>query len=71
MFEDWILRSQRVVTSGEVRPADIAIAKGRITAVRDVGAAPAGPPVVDVGALAVLPGVVDTHVHVNEPGRTA
>jgi allantoinase len=71
MQGDWILRSQRVVTSGAVRPADIAIAKGRITAVRDVGAAPVGPPVVDVGALAVLPGVVDTHVHVNEPGRTA
>src|SRR5581483_8492370 len=25
---------------------------------------------IDLGALALLPGLVDTHVHVNEPGRT-
>ena len=31
---------------------------------------PAGAAVDDVGELAVLPGLVDTHVHVNEPGRT-
>jgi allantoinase len=31
---------------------------------------PAGWPVEDVGDLAVMPGLVDTHVHINEPGRT-
>ena len=29
-----------------------------------------GPAVVDAGDLIILPGLVDTHVHVNEPGRT-
>lgn len=37
-----------------------------------LGAVPAPPPqVVELGDKVVLPGVVDTHVHVNEPGRTA
>ncbi|GAA2240564.1 allantoinase AllB [Promicromonospora sukumoe] len=37
-----------------------------------LGAVPEPPPeVVDLGDKVVLPGVVDTHVHVNEPGRTA
>ena len=30
----------------------------------------AGGPVFDAGELPVLPGLVDTHVHINEPGRT-
>jgi allantoinase len=37
-----------------------------------LGAVPAPPPqVVELGDKVLLPGVVDTHVHVNEPGRTA
>jgi allantoinase len=31
---------------------------------------PADTPVVDFGALAILPGLVDSHIHINEPGRT-
>ena len=69
MFDDWILRSQRVVTGGAPVAADIHIRRGVIESVGPH--APTQLPVVDVGALAVLPGVVDTHVHVNEPGRTA
>src|SRR5262245_7361677 len=68
MFDEWVLRRRRVVDGGTVGPADIAIRGGTIVAVG--ASAPAGPPVVDVGDLAVIPGVVDSHVHVNEPGRT-
>lgn len=66
-----ILRSRRVVLPDGVRPASIEIHDGRIAAVTSDLAprAPAGG-VVDVGDLVVLPGLVDTHVHVNEPGRT-
>jgi len=70
MFDEWILRSRRVVTGGAINPADVVIRRGVIAAVAPHGGGPAGPPVIDVGELAVLPGVVDTHVHVNEPGRT-
>ncbi|MBX6389952.1 MAG: allantoinase AllB, partial [Frankia sp.] len=65
-----VLRSRRVVTPEGVRPAAVHIAGGRIVAV--TGPDEAGPDaaVTDLGDLALLPGAVDTHVHVNEPGRT-
>jgi allantoinase len=64
MTYDLVLRSDRVFLPGGVRPASVAVHNGRIAAVGDdLG------PAVDVGA-ALLPGLVDTHVHVNEPGRT-
>jgi len=62
------LRSRRVVTPDGVRPASVVVADGVITRVTGWGDAPAD--VVDVGDDVVMPGLVDTHVHVNEPGRT-
>lgn len=64
----WTLRSTGVVLPDEVRPATLVIADGRIAAVLGHGDAPAD--VVDVGSLTVSPGLVDSHVHINEPGRT-
>ena len=43
---------------------------GTIRAVCEIGDLPAGTHVVDFGERALLPGLVDTHVHINEPGRT-
>ena len=61
-----IIRSARVVLPDAVRPASIIIENGRIAAI--------GSPDVradfEYGDLAISPGIVDTHVHVNEPGRT-
>jgi allantoinase len=62
---DLVLRSRRVVTPGGVRPAAICVDGGRIVAVADYAT-----PGQDLGDLALLPGLVDPHVHVNEPGRT-
>jgi allantoinase len=65
----FVLRSRRVVTPQGVRPAAVHVKGGvidRVAAWDDVGASG----VEDVGELAVLPGIVDTHVHLNEPGRT-
>jgi allantoinase len=66
---DLVLVSRRVVTPDGERPAAVVVRSGRILEVVDPGEAPAGP-TRDVGELAVLPGFVDAHVHVNEPGRT-
>jgi allantoinase len=66
---DLVLRSERVVTPAGVRPASVAVANGRIAAVADLGAPHGGAPAEDLGDLALLPGAVDTHVHVDEPGR--
>jgi allantoinase len=63
---DLVLRSRRVITPEGERPAAVCVQDGRIAAVLDYHAA-AGE---DLGELALLPGLVDTHVHVNEPGRT-
>ncbi|MFB7272534.1 allantoinase AllB [Streptomyces sp. NPDC056244] len=66
-----VLRSTRVITPEGTRAASIAVAGGRIEAVLPYGAdVPAGARLVDAGDDAVLPGLVDTHVHVNDPGRT-
>ena len=63
------VRGRRVVFPGGERPASIHIADGRIVSIGGVDDVTAGE-VVDCGDLVVSPGLVDTHVHVNEPGRT-
>ena len=65
-----IIRSKRVVTPLITGPASIHISDGRIAAVREWDDAPSGLPLHDAGDLVVMPGNVDAHVHVNEPGRT-
>ena len=67
----FVLRSLRVVTPEGQAPAAIHVNDGKITRVTGWGEVPGeGVAVVDVGGLAVIPGLVDTHVHINEPGRT-
>jgi allantoinase len=65
-----ILRSKRVVANGIVGPADIHVEHGRIKRVDPRPEARGPRPVEDYGDLVIMPGVVDSHVHVNEPGRT-
>src|SRR2546426_1558218 len=67
---DLVILSTRVVTGEGIRPAAVTIADGVITAVHEHGGPPDAARQLDVGDAALLPGVVDTHVHVNEPGRT-
>jgi allantoinase len=64
-----VVRSRRVVTD-TVAPAAIHVRAGRIARVAAWDDVPAGARLDDAGELAVLPGIVDTHVHLNEPGRT-
>lgn len=62
-----------VLPSG-TRPACVVISGRSVAAVLDYDAAVPDVPAsrsADLGEVALLPGLVDTHVHVNEPGRTA
>ncbi len=65
-----VWRSRRVVTGGELAPAAIHVEGERIAAVTPYDDVPPGAEIRDFGDLVLMPGVVDSHVHVNEPGRT-
>lgn len=58
------IRSERVVLPDGVRPATIRVEGGTFV---DIGEGSAD---LDFGGFVVFPGLVDSHVHVNEPGRT-
>jgi allantoinase len=65
-----VIRGQRVVTSDSIAPASIHIESGKIKRVASLSEVPPDWPMVDAGERVVMPGLVDTHVHINEPGRT-
>jgi len=62
--------SRRVVTPQGIRPAAVLVEGDRIRAVISPSEIPAGTPREDFVDAAILPGLVDSHVHINEPGRT-
>jgi allantoinase len=64
------LRSHHVVTPAGTRSACIVFDQSKILAIRDFEDVPADCALIDVPDRFVLPGLVDTHVHINEPGRT-
>lgn len=68
-MSDHVVRSERVVLPGGVRPAAIHVSGGRIAAIASYSDAPAGVHRLELGELMLLPGLVDTHVHMNDPGR--
>jgi allantoinase len=66
-----VVRGRDVLTAEGLRPASIHIVDGVIAAVAGFDEVPAGAPLHDLGPGEVLlPGFVDAHVHINEPGRT-
>ncbi|MDA0637775.1 allantoinase AllB [Nonomuraea sp. MCN248] len=67
---DLVIRSRRTVTPGGERPAAVAVRDGRIAALHEHAAPLESAEDVDLRDLVLLPGLVDSHVHVNEPGRT-
>ena len=67
---DLVVVGRRVALPDGVAEAAVVVRAGRIVAVVPPADAPAATRRVDAGDLVVLPGLVDTHVHVNEPGRT-
>ncbi|KAJ5693053.1 hypothetical protein N7462_002476 [Penicillium macrosclerotiorum] len=71
-----VVASSRAVISGRLTSATVVISRttGKITAVFDsvipASEFPAGTPYTDYSPHVLLPGLVDAHVHLNEPGRT-
>jgi allantoinase len=66
---DLIVRGRRIVTRAGIRPGAVHVRRGRIAAVTSMNDGRAAD-TYEAGDLVVMPGLVDTHVHINEPGRT-
>ena len=65
---DLVLGARRAIVDGAERACDLGIRDGQIAAIVEYGTLPMA---IELGAdVVLLPGLVDTHVHVNEPGRT-
>src|SRR5580698_697376 len=62
--------SHRVVTPDGIRPGAVLVRGGIIEAFVPANQIPANKAIQDFGELVILPGLVDSHVHINDPGRT-
>ncbi|WP_415855394.1 allantoinase AllB [Sinomonas sp. G460-2] len=68
---DLVIRGQRVLTTAGIAPREVGIVDGRIVALEPLGNGLAGREIIELADdETLIPGLVDTHVHVNEPGRT-
>jgi allantoinase len=76
MSPDLILKSRRTILPSGLRPASILVKDGNVQAVLGYDFHPENQHnaptcnVIDAKNLVLMPALVDTHVHVNEPGRT-
>lgn len=62
--------SRQIVTPQGIRPGAVLVDREQFRGVVSSGEVPPEASVEDFGSLALLPGLVDSHVHINEPGRT-
>jgi allantoinase len=65
-----LIRSRRMVLPGGERQAAVFVRDGRIEIVGGYDLRLDSDRTIDLEDLPLLPGLVDSHVHVNEPGRT-
>jgi allantoinase len=65
-----VFRSTRVLTAEGLRPGALLVEGERIAGVLGWSEVAGDAAVRDFGDLVLLPGLVDSHVHINEPGRT-
>ncbi|HEX3840509.1 MAG TPA: dihydroorotase [Acidimicrobiales bacterium] len=64
-----MIRGGTVIDAGGERRVDLAMVDGRIQALGEGLAVPAGATVLDAGGCIVAPGLVDLHAHLREPGQ--
>ena len=69
-MHDLIVKNGRVVLADEVATVDIAVKDGRIAEIAHKIDPASAKEVIDAAGLYVMPGMVDPHMHVSEPGRT-
>jgi allantoinase len=68
---DLVIRGRRILTTAGVVAREVGVRNEKIVAIEPLGAGLRGREVVELADdETLLPGLVDTHVHINEPGRT-
>ncbi len=68
---DLVIRARRILTGAGISPREVGVRGGKIAAIEPLGSGLAGAETIELSDDEILiPGLVDTHVHVNEPGRT-
>ena len=68
---DLVVRGRRVLTTAGITAREVGIRGGKIVTIEPLGNGLAGAEVIELAEdETMIPGLVDTHVHVNEPGRT-
>lgn len=70
MLSDLYLKNGRIVTEDGIIPGGLIVQAGKIAALAPNGKDVDARQVIDLEGKTVLPGLVDGHVHFNEPGRT-
>jgi allantoinase len=68
--QQFAIVSNHVVTPRGTHRWAVVVAQGKIVDVCDPAKVPSEIPVHDVGDLVVAPGIIDSHIHINEPGRS-
>jgi dihydroorotase len=67
---DLVIKNGRVAVSSSLRRCAVAAKDGRVTWIGQNSNAPTAHKVIDASGLLVLPGVIDVHVHMRDPGAT-
>lgn len=68
---DLLIKDGTIIRESETFIGSVAVAQGKITAVYHEGEhLPEAETVIDARGLMVFPGMIDTHIHLNEPGNT-
>ncbi|MET3721299.1 dihydroorotase-like cyclic amidohydrolase [Arthrobacter sp. UYEF21] len=68
---DLVIRGRRVLTTAGIAAREVGVRSGKIAAIEPLGNGLTGAEVIELADdETLIPGLVDTHVHVNEPGRT-
>ena len=70
MSQDFAIQSTRVLLPHGIKPATIVVQGGKITVILPVVQPVSGLTMINVGDAVIMPGIVDSHAHINEPGRT-
>jgi allantoinase len=67
---DLVIRARRAVVDGSEPPLSVGVRGGSVVTIEGYDADLSGPSVLLEDDEVLMPGLVDSHVHVNNPGRT-